>query len=656
MNRRNQEEGRFRVLLTGIGDHTEEKRETFCKKVSENYPISFSLLRKIVDRCPIVLKRDLSFKTAETLAKALRSFGGTVFVEEKREVSNISLEFEGMGLPQLALESSSFRKTPSRTLNITGRVRNISRESLQDTRVLIQLFDGFEELVTFEEVPLPVEPLPPGAASPFRTDVEGDLSIKKVSIGFKRVSGAPLAVLDRRNKREWVEVELEEQTEVPPSLLPPPGDQQGTFSSQGIELPPKILFEEDLDGRENPLPPLEEEDPQQTMEEERRDEEKDEESFLLNFEGSLWKAFGASGSGLHLPSEVLEMENEREEEWKILLEEDHEPSGTPSVSEAEKAGEALSQEKGDASFPASVSERSSFEASDVQETPQDTRENSETTETKKEGHASFLWIENFRKAVETYHKEPRDIFSSWFESERKENGLSDSFHSLLTILVHSRFDQMSQSQNALENTARVFKILHQPYLKLEEIPPLEGTQFFSGENWRDLLHRAIPKLQQVSKNILERKRWNALNLERLIQIIPHMSEKNSRKGIRWINHLIPDIVEIDFANTPILVGESLYRVASRLGVVDPYFDPYGGKNSMGEMKIQSFATAAFPQYPLKVEEPMTWEGSKEEEGHCHPVQPHCEDCLFGTFCPRLYLHFNPSVKGMRSGQSISVGG
>jgi hypothetical protein len=284
------------------------------------------------------------------------------------------------------------------------------------------------------------------------------------------------------------------------------------------------------------------------------------------------------------------------------------------------------------------------------------RGNSETTGSREAEHASLPWIENFRKAIETYYKQPPDIFSVWFESQRGENGFADSFHSLLTILVHTRFDQMSQSKNALENTTRVFKIINHPHLKLEEIPPLEGTQFFSGENWRDLLHRAIPKLQQVSKSILERKRWNGHGLERLIQIIPHMSEKNSRKGIRWINHLIPDIVEIDLSNTPILVEENLYRVASRLGVVDPSFDPYEGKNSMGEMKIQSFAMAAFPQCPLRVEEPMTWEGSKEEGGHCTPVQPQCEDCLFGGFCPRLYLHFNPSVKGMRSGQSVSLGG
>ncbi len=207
---------------------------------------------------------------------------------------------------------------------------------------------------------------------------------------------------------------------------------------------------------------------------------------------------------------------------------------------------------------------------------------------------------------------------------------------------------MSQSGEALENTQKVFKQIVQPKLRLEEIPPLAGTKFFSEENWRDLFHRAFPKLKQVANNILEIKRWNALDLERLIQVIPHMSDKNSRMTVRWINELIPDFVEIDFTNTPISIGESLYRVASRLGVVDPHFDYYQGMNSMGDIKIQSFAQAAFPQYPMKIEEPMTWVGMEEEEGgHCLSIQPRCEGCLFESFCAKLYFDFNPSEKAMR---------
>jgi hypothetical protein len=262
----------------------------------------------------------------------------------------------------------------------------------------------------------------------------------------------------------------------------------------------------------------------------------------------------------------------------------------------------------------------------------------------------FPWIEDFINSIETYHQHNRDIFSSWFKTQQKEEGLVHPLHSVLTILVHARFNQKNQSEKALENTQRVFKLILQPSLQLEEIPLLEGTPFFSGENWKDLFHRAIPKLQQVANNIIEKKRWNASDLERLIQIIPHMSDRNSRMAIRWIHELIPDVIEIDFSNAPISVGESLYRVSSRLGVVDPHFDYYQGKNSIGDLKIQAFAKAAYPQNPLKIEEPTTWVGMMKEEGgggYCLSTQPHCEGCLFEGFCPRLYFDFNPSEKGMR---------
>ena len=53
-------------------------------------------------------------------------------------------------------------------------------------------------------------------------------------------------------------------------------------------------------------------------------------------------------------------------------------------------------------------------------------------------------------------------------------------------------------------------------------------------------------------------------------------------------------MEVDFSDTPVAIEESLYRVASRLGIVDPHFDYYQGKNSMGDIKIQSFAKIVFP--------------------------------------------------------------
>jgi hypothetical protein len=107
-------------------------------------------------------------------------------------------------------------------------------------------------------------------------------------------------------------------------------------------------------------------------------------------------------------------------------------------------------------------------------------------------------------------------------------------------------------------------------------------------------------------------------------------------------------VEVDFSDTPIVIEKGLYRVASRLGIVDPHSDYYQGRSSTGDTKIQSFAKAAFPQDPWKVEEPMAWMGRGEEEGgHCFPIQPWCEGCFFETFCPKLCAHFDPSENGMR---------
>jgi hypothetical protein len=60
ISKMNKESGVFRVLLIGIGDNSEEKREVFCKNLSENYGISYVFLKKIVNRCPMILKKKQS--------------------------------------------------------------------------------------------------------------------------------------------------------------------------------------------------------------------------------------------------------------------------------------------------------------------------------------------------------------------------------------------------------------------------------------------------------------------------------------------------------------------------------------------------------------------------------------------------------------------
>jgi len=53
----NQAEGRYRVLLIGIGDNTEEENGSFCRNLSESYSVPFSFLRKIVDTSPVILNK-----------------------------------------------------------------------------------------------------------------------------------------------------------------------------------------------------------------------------------------------------------------------------------------------------------------------------------------------------------------------------------------------------------------------------------------------------------------------------------------------------------------------------------------------------------------------------------------------------------------------
>jgi hypothetical protein len=651
MDRLSQEEGRYRVLLIGIGDNTEEEKGSFCRNLSKNHSIPFPLLRKIVDGSPIILKKNISFKKAEILAKTLRSFGATVSVEERRNLPPISLEFQELVPHQLALESSYLRKTQRGAWIVMGRAKNMSDETLNDAWVLIQLFEDLEEFIAFEETPLPINPLPSGETSPFKVIFEGDLSIKRISIAFKNASGQPIPAVDKRRKREWVEVETGDERFLSPPRMSTKFEKrvQGTGPTKPAEK--IIIIKEKGSPRETPLSsgqktgaPLERE----MREEQGGDVERiSEESFSLPLEplekileSSLSaveengyrggeeseRAFGQETLQESASSASEEMEEETEEE--AALGEIELPSVEKEVAEAFPLGISVPQET--TQLPEGISESPGEAEGEEKTVP------------------SFSWIEYFRNAVETYYEKTDDIFSRWFEECRGEGGFKNSFHALLTILVHSRFDQGHPAAKALENTQRVFPLIAQPNLSLDEIPALDGTPFASGEVWRNLFHRALPKVQQIGNAILEGNKWDASDLEGLIQVIPHMGHENSRRAIQWINELIRDIVEVDFSNTPITIGEGFYRVASRLGIVDPHFDYYQGRNSMGDIKLQSFAKAAFPQNPGRVEEPMAWMGRGEEGGgHCFPIQPWCEGCLFETFCPRLCVHFDPSENGMR---------
>ena len=663
----------YRVFLVGVGKNTEAERSSFCNLLLERFGIPHPLLKKIVDHSPIILKKNLTRKKAQSLARILRSFGAQVSVEVKKVPPPISLEFQNLGSPRLTLESSLFGKTLSGTWNVLGRVRNIALEDLNDIWVLIQLFNAREEFLTFEEVPLNLNPLPPGEASPFRAIFEGEFPVFKISIAFKNSAGNPLAAIDRRSDPQWTKIEWDEGDEaalsIDLSIAPQPIQFEKPKKELNIELPDlpsRELQSSEIEPQgdlvvepQEEVKALLEQIPQEHLKEELLPKEtvpdkpvsdiplpdipgKDD---LVQEEPSSHTTFppteeDRSASSEHVkdeaslpaPSEPVPFNAEQtENDSKRMAEEENEKK--PEKEALQKTTPILD------TLP-------QLDASAFEEASRLINEISIKEEKREKGSSSFPWIEEFRGSVQTYSQEYPDVFTSWFRTRQSQQDLKDPFHSLLTLLVHARFDQMDETEKAIENTQRVYSLLARPHMALDEIPALEGTLFFSEEQWRDLFYRAIPKLQQVSHGILEKKEWKALEIERLIQIIPHVSERLSRKAVRRISRLIPETVQIDFSNHPLLIDAPLYRVVSRLGVVDPHFDLYQGKNSMGDLKIQAFAMEAFPQDPSQIEAPMVWMGRNVAGGHCLPSQPSCEGCLFEKFCQRLYLQFDPAEKGM----------
>ncbi len=639
---------KYRLYLVRIGNNSEEEKESFSKELSERYKVPYALLKKVVDRCPIVLKKNVTRQRAESLAKILKSFGAEVRVEFRKEGLPVLVEFQNVFPQRVSLESCSLRKTSSGFWNIAGRAKNVTDQSLPDLWVFVQLFGDFGEFLTFEEVPFSVNPCPPGETVPFKAIFDGDIRIQKIVIGFKDASGKVVGALDQRVDSEWRTLETCEQdepvlsVEIGPSRRPAP-----------LEASlPKALSEPCTERAAEPgqreiveFPVLE------VPEKEERDDSFSEVAVAPKEEKESELQTTLSESSSALLSETIRR-----------IEEIGEPSRLPgpvALSESFQSIEEPTDTEGAAAQPVeSVSDEGAvsvspeippIDAATFEEAGRAADRISEKPDSGEEAVYSFPWLDAFKTAIDACRHSQLglyDPFSVWFAARREKNEFKDPFHSILTVLVHARFDQTDGPAKPLENTERVFQLMSDSEIRWDAIPQLEPTRFFSAESWRDLFCRAIPKLQQIAKAILEKRAWEALELFLLIQIIPHMSEASSRKALRWISELVPD-TRINFSKMPVSVDEAVYRVASRLGVVDPHFDLNWGPNSIGYLKIQDFSRKVFLEDPSRIELPMTWIARKAEEGgHCLPSEPRCEGCLFEAFCQRLYLHFDPSEKGM----------
>ena len=641
MQRLNQEEERYRVFLMGIEDDTEERRETFCKTISLKYNLSAALLREVVDRSPIVLRNSLPLKKAKALAKTLKHFGALVSVEAKNNVPSILLEFEEPAAPRVALEDAHLWKTPSQTWNVTGRIKNVCGEDLDDLWVLVQLFEEDGTFLTFEEVPIPINPLPPQKSSPFKVIAEGSLPVKMISLTFKNSMGNPLPSSDERKKGQEIEGPAENGNGPLPPDLPVTEevrDAEPVSPQDRAESLHGVLLSSSEAGRAAIKEEREEAEEQRL---EARDRPKVEESPLPTVamappdvaEGErvvpVKTPPRALGQGEVEMMEMLfpELKPVSEAEKNLINE-----TGK-GVSALEEAGQILAEMSGPGDQAPENLKKPAPEEERLEE----------------ERLPDFAWMEDFRRSIETYYQEHLDPFSLWFEEREKAQAFENPLHTLLMILVHSRFDQMTRPEKALENTQKVYPFILGENLSLETISSLEGTKFFSADQWRMFFHRAIPRLQQIAREILSREKWNASELAQLIQVIPHMSVHASRRATRRIHALIPEILQIDFSRIRVVVEKPLYRVVARLGVVDPQFDPYEGLQSMGNATIQCFGRAAFPEDVMKIEEPLSWlGGTLEGGGYCSPIHPRCEGCLFGKFCSRLLLHIDPSEKGCKT--------
>jgi len=240
---------------------------------------------------------------------------------------------------------------------------------------------------------------------------------------------------------------------------------------------------------------------------------------------------------------------------------------------------------------------------------------------------------------------------TWFREKDGEDAFANDFERILIILIDARFDQQTTAERALENTKRVFRAgVLKRQLDRNEVPVLIPRQRTTAEKWTEFFYLAIPRLYRLSREILRKKIWASQELLDLMSSsyfkVPYLGVKTSRLAVRWLHELVPNL-EIDMHNFRIPVDRLVYRVACRLGIVNPHIDKYYGERSPGDLKIQAFAKTLFPGDPWFIDEPLWSTGRQASKGgHCYPTHPKHEGCLLEPICSKKFSDFDPSEIGM----------
>lgn len=263
-------------------------------------------------------------------------------------------------------------------------------------------------------------------------------------------------------------------------------------------------------------------------------------------------------------------------------------------------------------------------------------------------------IDSLRQRINEYHKsmrwdskkgKHRDPFIDWYQNWAPNNN-GDLQLRILVILVNARFDQGTRAERALENTQRVLHagILTASQPELHDVPALNTRQRMKPERWRELFWLSLPGLKQLASEIAGRRRWRAKDfLGAIITArIPWFGHKTARLAVRWISEIVSDI-EVDMADSEVPVDSLVFRVAARLGLLDPDRERYWGPRSPGHEAIQAVARKLFPHNPSLMDEPIWMMGRRRGDGgFCSPTEPNCDQgCLFSSFCPRLSPQDDP---------------
>lgn len=265
---------------------------------------------------------------------------------------------------------------------------------------------------------------------------------------------------------------------------------------------------------------------------------------------------------------------------------------------------------------------------------------------------SEVWLADFRKVILNYmNHRTSDPFMEWFSQREKAEVFANDFEKILSTLIAARFDQYTSAETAFKNTQTVIGCgALKKTVSRKDIPLLIPKQQKTAEDWTQLFCDALPKMHTLADMILEKKEWKADDLLGIFSDkkwrVPYLADKTSRLAVRWLHEQVPAIT-IDMRTYKIPIDKLVFRVSSRLGIINPYEDKYFGNDSPADVKIQAFVKKVFPESPWIMDEPL-WSvgrvGSKG--GHCYPTNTSCWNCMFEKLCDKKFKDVTPEKIGV----------